>query len=216
MKFFLDTADIDEIKEAHDLGILDGVTTNPTLAARAGKTIPQAVTDICKVVSGPVSAEVTSTDTEGMLVEARKLVEIASNIVVKIPLIKAGLKAVKRLTEEGINTNVTLCFQPVQALLAAKAGASYISPFIGRLDDISQRGMDIVEDIRLIYDNYGYETEIIVASIRQPTQILEAARAGADICTVPFAVFDKLVNHPLTTIGLEKFLADYNKVAGEA
>jgi len=212
MKFFLDTANVDEIKEAHALGILDGVTTNPTLAAKVGKAIPDAVGEICKIVPGPVSAEVLSTDTQGMLDEAHKLAEIASNIVVKIPLIKEGLKAVKVLSSEGIKTNVTLCFQPVQALLAAKAGASYISPFIGRLDDISQRGMDIVEDIRIIYDNYGYETEIIVASVRQPVHILEAARVGADICTVPFSVFDKLVNHPLTDIGLEKFLADYQKV----
>jgi len=216
MKFFLDTADVDEIREAHDLGILDGVTTNPTLAAKVGKSIPQAVADICKIVSGPVSAEVTATDTEGMLTEARQLARIAPNIVVKIPLIKEGLKAVKRLTDEGIKTNVTLCFQAVQALLAAKAGATYISPFIGRLDDVSQRGMDIVEDIRVIYDNYGYSTEIIVASIRQPTHVLEAARVGADIATIPFAVFDKLVNHPLTTIGLDKFLADYRKVAEAA
>jgi len=216
MKFFLDTADVDEIREAHDLGILDGVTTNPTLAAKVGKSIPQAVADICKIVSGPVSAEVTATDTEGMLTEARQLARIAPNIVVKIPLIKEGLKAVKRLTDEGIKTNVTLCFQAVQALLAAKAGATYISPFIGRLDDVSQRGMDIVEDIRVIYDNYGDSTEIIVASIRQPTHVLEAARVGADIATIPFAVFDKLVNHPLTTIGLDKFLADYRKVAEAA
>jgi transaldolase len=188
MKFFIDTANIEEIKKANDLGLLDGVTTNPTLVSREGREFKELIKEICSIVEGPVNAEVVSTDAEGMLQEARELVTIADNIVVKIPLIKEGLRAVKTLSGEGIRTNVTLCFSPIQALMAAKAGASYISPFVGRLDDISHRGMDLVEQIVTIYDNYGFHTEVIVASIRNPVHVLDAALMGADISTVPYKV----------------------------
>jgi transaldolase len=212
MKFFIDTANIEEIKKANDLGLLDGVTTNPTLVSREGREFKELIKEICGIVEGPVNAEVVSTDTEGMLQEARELVKIADNIVVKIPLIKEGLKAVKTLSAEGIRTNVTLCFSPIQALMAAKAGASYISPFVGRLDDLSQRGMELVEQIVTIYDNYGFHTEVIVASIRNPVHVLDAALMGADISTVPYKVMEQLIKHPLTNIGLESFLADWNKM----
>lgn len=212
MKFFIDTANIDEIKKANDLGVLDGVTTNPTLVSKEGRKFKELIREICRIVDGPVSAEVVSTDEKGMIKEARALAKIADNIVVKIPLIKEGIKAVKILSREGIRTNVTLCFSPLQALVAAKAGAAYISPFVGRLDDISHRGMELVEQIITIYDNYGYETEVIVASVRSPIHVLDAALMGADIVTVPFSVMERLIAHPLTDAGLEKFLADWKKM----
>ena len=212
MKFFIDTANIEEIKSANDLGLLDGVTTNPSLVAKEGREFKELIKEICNIVDGPVSAEVVSTDMEGMIKEARDLVKIADNIAVKIPLIKEGLKAVKILSQEGIQTNVTLCFSPLQALMAAKAGASYISPFVGRLDDISHRGMELIEQIATIYGNYGYETEIIVASVRNPLHVLDAALMGADIVTTPYKVMEQFIKHPLTEIGLEKFLADWNKM----
>lgn len=212
MKFFIDTANIEEIKKANDLGLLDGVTTNPSLVAKEGRDFEDLIKEICSIVKGPVNAEVVSTDAEGIIKEARELVKLADNIVVKVPLIREGLKAVKSLTDEKIKTNVTLCFSPIQALMAAKAGASYISPFVGRLDDISHRGMELVEQILSIYENYGYETEVIVASIRNPIHVLDAALMGADISTVPYKVMEQLIKHPLTDIGLEKFLADWNKM----
>ncbi len=211
MKFFIDTANVEEIKKAGELGLLDGVTTNPSLVSKEGREFRDLITEICDLVNGPVSAEVVSTDAEGMIKEARELAKIADNIVVKIPLIKEGLRAVKVLSSEGIKTNVTLCFSAVQALMAAKAGANYISPFVGRLDDIGQNGMELVEQIIAIYEAYGYETEIIVASIRNPIHVLEAAMMGADIATIPFKVMEQLIRHPLTDIGLEKFLADWKK-----
>lgn len=211
MKFFIDSANINEIKEAAALGVLDGVTTNPSLIAKEGKKFETILDEILKIVDGPVSAEVISTDYEGILKEAHKLAEIHKNIVVKVPLIKEGLKAVKTLTDEGINTNVTLCFSPTQALLAAKAGASYISPFVGRLDDISYNGMDLIGQILQIYNNYNFSTEVLVASIRHPYHIVEAAMMGADVATIPFNVIDKLFNHPLTDSGLDKFLSDWKK-----
>jgi transaldolase len=213
MKFFIDTANIDEIKKAHDLGLLDGVTTNPSLVAKENRDFNELIREICDIVEGPVNAEVVSTDSEGMVKEARDLVKIADNIVVKIPLIEEGLKAVNVLSEEGIKTNVTLCFSPIQALMAAKAGASYISPFVGRLDDLSQYGMELVEQIVTIYENYGYDTEIIVASIRNPVHVLESALMGADIATIPYKVMVQLIKHPMTDIGLEKFLSDWKKMA---
>lgn len=212
MKFFIDTANIDEIKKANALGMVDGVTTNPTLVSREGRDFEELIKEICDVVDGPVSAEVVSLDAEGMVKEATQLANLADNIVVKIPLIEEGLKAVKILTQEKIKTNVTLCFSAVQALMAAKAGAAYISPFVGRLDDVSHRGMDLVEQIITIYDNYGFETEVIVASIRNPVHVLDAALMGADIATIPYKVIKQLIKHPLTDIGLEKFLADWKKL----
>jgi transaldolase len=212
MKFFIDTANIDEIKEAAALGILDGVTTNPSLVSKEGKDFRKLLDEILKIVDGPISAEVISTDYEGILKEGRELSKIHKNIVVKVPLIREGLKAVKTLTGEGINVNVTLCFSPNQALLAAKAGATYISPFVGRLDDISTSGMDLISQIVQIYNNYNYETEVLVASVRHPLHVVEAALIGADVCTMPFAVIDKMFNHPLTDIGLEKFLSDWKKL----
>jgi len=211
MKFFIDTANIEEIKKAGALGMVDGVTTNPSLVSKEGREFKGLIEEICGIVDGPVSAEVVSTDSEGMVREARELAGIADNIVVKIPLIEEGLKAVQILSGEGIRTNVTLCFSPLQALMAAKAGAAYISPFVGRLDDISHRGMDLVEEILAIYDNYGFETEVIVASIRNPVHVLDAALMGADIATIPYKVIQQLIRHPLTDIGLEKFLADWNR-----
>ncbi len=213
MKFFIDTANVDEIKEAIDLGMVDGVTTNPSLVAKEGKEFKGLIKEICGIVSGPVSVEVVSLEAGKMVEEAQDLADMASNIVVKIPLIEEGLKAVKVLTEKGIKTNVTLCFSPVQALMAAKVGASYISPFVGRLDDISFVGMDLVEQIAAIYENYAYETEIIVASVRNPTHVLDAALMGADIATIPLKVIRQLIKHPLTDIGLEKFLADWKKLS---
>ena len=212
MQFFIDTANIDEIKQAIDWGILDGVTTNPTLAAKTGRPFMDIVKDILSIVDGPVSLETVSLDTEGMVKEGRFLAELGDNVVVKIPMTKEGIKAVNILEEEGIPTNVTLIFTPMQALIAAKAGASYVSPFIGRLDDISTDGLNLIRDIRTIFDNYGYETEIIAASIRHPIHVLEAAKAGADIATIPFNVLEALFKHPLTDIGIEKFLKDWEKV----
>lgn len=212
MKFFIDTANIEEIKKANELGALDGVTTNPSLVSKEKRDFRELITEICSIVKGPVNAEVVSTQEEGMIKEARDLAKIADNIVVKIPLIKDGLRAVKVLSAEGIKTNVTLCFSPVQALLAAKVGAAYVSPFVGRLDDIGQTGMDMVEQIVAIYNNYGYDTEIIVASVRNPIHVLDAALMGADIVTVPFSVMERFIAHPLTDIGLEKFLADWKKI----
>ncbi len=212
MKFFIDTANINEIKEAAALGILDGVTTNPSLVSKEGKDFRKLLDEILKIVNGPVSAEVISTDYESILNEGRELAAIHKNIVVKIPLIKEGLKAVKTLSGEGIKINVTLCFSPTQAILAAKAGATYISPFVGRLDDISTSGMDLISQIVQIFRNYDYKTQVLVASVRHPLHVVEAALMGADICTMPFEVINKMFNHPLTDIGLEKFINDWNKL----
>jgi transaldolase len=212
MKLFIDTADIDEITEAQALGVLDGVTTNPSLIAKTGKTFEQVVREILKVIDGPVNLEVVGTDAETMVAEGRNLIAFGENVVVKIPMLAEGLKAVKRLSAEGIKTNVTLIFSPSQALLAAKAGATYVSPFLGRLDDIGHEGMEVVAQIREIYDNYDYETEILAASIRSTLHFVEAARLGADVATVPFKVILSLTQHPLTDKGLAKFLADWEKV----
>lgn len=212
MKFFIDTGNTDEIRTAQEMGILDGVTTNPTLLSKENKPYLDVLKEICSIVDGPVSAEVTATTTDGMLKEAHDLAKIADNIVIKVPIIRSGLAVIRKLTAEGIKVNVTLCFSPTQALIAAKAGATYISPFIGRLDDISTSGMDLIDQIVTIYDNYGYETEVLVASVRHAMHVVEAALIGADIITMPFAVIDKLLNHPLTDIGLKKFLADWEKV----
>jgi transaldolase len=211
MKFFIDTANINEIKEAAALGILDGVTTNPSLVSKEGKDFRKLLDEILAIVDGPVSAEVISTDYDGILKEAHELAKIHENIVVKVPLIKEGLKAVRTLTSENIKTNVTLCFSPSQALLAAKAGATYISPFVGRLDDISHDGMELISQIVQVYKNYDYKTQVLVASIRHPLHLVEAALMGADVSTMPFSVIDKLFNHPLTDMGLEKFLSDWKK-----
>ncbi len=215
MKFFIDTANIKEIREAASLGILDGVTTNPSLVFKEGKDFRKLLDEILKIVDGPVSAEVISTDYEGILKEARELAAIHKNIVVKVPLIKEGLKAVKTLSDEGVKTNVTLCFSPTQALLAAKAGGTYISPFVGRLDDISTNGMELIQQIVEIYRNYNLETQVLVASIRNPLHLVEAALIGADVCTIPFDVINKLFNHPLTDNGLDKFLSDWKKLTGK-
>jgi transaldolase len=209
MKFFIDTANIEEIKEAASMGLLDGVTTNPSLVAKEGKDFKQLLNEIIEVVDGPISAEVVSTEYDGMLKEAHELASIHKNIVVKIPLIQEGIKVVKTLSSEGIKTNVTLCFTASQALLAAKAGATYISPFVGRLDDISHSGMQLIDQIVTIYNNYGYETQVLVASIRHPLHLVEAAELGAHVATIPFGVIKKLFNHPLTDSGLEKFLSDW-------
>ncbi len=213
MKFFLDTANLDEIRDAASLGVLDGVTTNPTLIAKEGgqKGFKELVREICEIVNGPVSAEVINTDVERMLEEVRELAQIHPHVVVKMPLTEDGIRATKRVSEEGIKVNITLVFSPSQALIAAKAGATYVSPFIGRLDDVSNVGMDIVRDIVGIYKNYGYSTQVLVASIRHPIHVVEAARAGADIATIPYKVFKQLVKHPLTDTGLERFLADWGK-----
>lgn len=210
MKLFIDTAQIDEIREAHALGILDGVTTNPSLVAKTGKPFLKVLEEICEIVKGPVSAEVIATDQQDMLQQARQLAEISDNIVVKLPLIPAGLKTAKICAQEGIATNVTLCFSPTQALLAAKAGATYVSPFVGRLDDISHTGMDLVEQVLTLYRNYGYTTEVIVASVRHPLHVVEAAMMGAHVATIPFNVIGQLAKHPLTDIGLQRFLDDWN------
>ena len=212
MKFFIDTADVKEIREANALGVLDGVTTNPSLVAKSGRNFMEVLKEITEIVDGPISAEVVALDHEGMIREAEELAAVHPNIVVKIPMTPEGLKAVKALSEKGIRTNVTLIFSPLQALLAAKAGASYVSPFVGRLDDISQDGMGIIEDIRPIFDNYGYQAEIIVASIRNPIHVLNSALLGADIATIPYAVIAQLSKHPLTDIGIDKFLKDWEKV----
>lgn len=208
MKFFVDTAEIDAIAELNDLGMVDGVTTNPSLIKKSGRDILEVTKEICDLVSGPVSAEVTATDAETMIAEGRKLAEIAENIAVKVPLTWDGLKACKVLSDDGKMVNVTLCFSANQALLAAKAGATFISPFIGRLDDINLDGMDLIADIRSVYDNYGFETQILAASIRSANHVLESARIGADVMTAPPAVIKAMVNHPLTDKGLDAFLAD--------
>ena len=213
MKFFIDTANLEEIKKAVDMGMVDGVTTNPSLIARENKPFVEIIKDICKIVDGPISAEVIALDAEGMVREGRELAAIHSNIVIKIPMTTEGLKAVKTLADEKIRTNVTLIFSASQALMAAKAGASYASPFVGRLDDISQNGMDLISDIMNIYDNYGYATEVIVASIRNPIHVVDAALLGAHIATIPFKVIAQLARHPLTDLGMEQFLADWEKRA---
>ena len=209
MKFFLDTANMDEIREAAALGLVDGITTNPSLLAKESAPDREILEQICEHVSGPVSAEVVSTDSEGMVREGRELAKIAPNIVVKCPLIAEGLKAVRILKEDGIRSNVTLCFSVPQALFAAKAGAYIVSPFVGRLDDIGVDGMTLIADIQQVYRNYDYATEVLVASIRNPLHVIEAARIGADIATIPANVYKALLKHPLTDIGLERFLEDY-------
>jgi transaldolase len=212
MKFFIDTADIKDIKEAAAMGIIDGVTTNPSLVAKVGRSFREVLLEICDVVDGPVSAEVVSETCEGMMKEARELAALRDNIVVKIPLVPEGLKATAMCTKEGIKTNVTLCFSATQALLAAKAGATYISPFVGRLDDQSGDGMATVADICDIYENYGFDTQVLVASVRHPMHVLEAAKMGAHVATCPLSVLLQLTKHPLTDIGLAKFLKDWEKV----
>lgn len=212
MKFFIDTADVDEIRTAHEMGLVDGVTTNPSLIAKSGRDFTEVITEITTIVDGPISAEVVALDAPGMISEARELVKIHPNIVVKVPMTAEGLKATRTLADEGVNINVTLVFSPIQALLAAKAGAAYISPFIGRLDDVGHDGMDGIEQIRTILDNYGFAAEIIVASVRSPLHVLNAGLIGADICTIPFGVMQQLVKHPLTDVGIERFLADWEKV----
>lgn len=211
MKFFIDTANIAEIKQAVAMGMVDGVTTNPSLIAKEKRPFEEILDDIIALVNGPISAEVVSLEAQGMLEEGRKLAALSENIVIKVPMTTDGLIATRKFSEEGIKTNVTLVFSATQALLAAKAGATFVSPFVGRLDDISQPGMDLVNDIVTIYDNYGYETEIIVASIRSPQHVLDSALIGADIATIPFAVIKQLAKHPLTDIGIEKFLNDWKK-----
>lgn len=212
MQIFIDTADVKEIREAAALGVLDGVTTNPSLVAAVGRPMREVLVEICELCPGPVSGEVLATDFDGMLREAHELASIAPNIVVKIPLIRDGLRVVKLLTDEGIRTNVTLCFSPLQAVLAAKAGATYISPFVGRLDDVGHEGMEIVSQILEIYSNYGYDTKVLVASVRSPTHVLSALRMGADVATVPLKVIDQLIKHPLTDVGLARFIADAAKI----
>lgn len=214
MELYIDTANIDEIKQAHDLGVLDGVTTNPTLIAKEGVDYGKRLADICRIVSGPVSAEVISTEFAGMMSEGEAHAKIAPNIVVKLPCTVDGLRACRAMSDRGVKTNLTLCFQPLQALLVAKAGAYLVSPFIGRLDDISQDGMQLIRDTRQIYDNYGMKTKILAASIRHTTHMLQCALAGADVATCPFSVIKQCMSHPLTTIGLERFLADYKKAFG--
>jgi transaldolase len=218
MKFFIDSADIREIRTCVEQGIIDGVTTNPSLvskiAAGTGRKFKDVLAEICEVCKGPISAEVVSTDFDGMMREGRDLSKVAPNVVVKVPLTADGLKAVRALKEEGIKTNVTLCFSPVQALMAAKAGAGYISPFVGRLDDIASDGMDVVRKIVAIYKNFNFATEVLVASVRNPNHIVDAALCGAHVATVPFAVLQQLIKHPLTDAGLSKFLADWDKLKG--
>lgn len=213
MKFFIDTADLSEIREANAMGILDGVTTNPSLCAKIGvRDFEGHIAKICEEVEGDVSAEVVSVNYEQMLVEGRRLASIAPNVVVKVPLIKDGIKAIRTFSDEGIRTNCTLCFSATQALVAAKAGASYISPFVGRLDDISTMGMDLIEQIITIYSNYDFETEVLVASIRNPIHVVESAMMGADVATMPLSVIESLIKHPLTDIGLDKFLKDWDNL----
>ncbi|MGK2284980.1 fructose-6-phosphate aldolase [Pedomonas sp. V897] len=211
MKFFVDTADVAQIRELAETGLLDGVTTNPSLIAKSGRNFLEVIAEIASIVDGPVSAEVVAMDHETQMKEAEKLIQIASNICIKLPLTLDGLKTCKKLTDRGIQTNVTLCFTANQALLAAKAGATFVSPFVGRHDDVSWNGMDLIDDIRTIYDNYGFDTEILVASVRHPVHVLEAAKIGADVCTLPPDVLKKLANHPLTDNGLKAFLADWEK-----
>ncbi len=209
MKFFLDTANVEKIKEFAELGIVDGVTTNPSLIAKEGRDFHEVIKEICSIVDGPVSAEVISLEAEGMIKEARELAKIADNVVIKVPMTKEGLKAVNVLSKEGIKTNITLVFSANQALMAAKAGATYVSPFVGRLDDIGHDGMKLIEDVVKIFRNYDIKTEVIVASVRHPIHALESAKIGADIATIPFDVLDKMFKHPLTDIGIEKFLKDW-------
>ena len=212
MKFFIDTANLEEIKAGLEMGLVDGVTTNPSLVAKEGKEFRPLVAEICRLVDGPVSLEATSLDADGMFREARELATIGDNVVVKIPMSEEGIKAVKRLSAEGIDTNVTLIFSPSQALLAAKVGATYVSPFVGRLDDISTAGMELVEQIITIFENYDFPTQVIVASIRHPLHVVEAALMGADIATIPFTVLRQLTTHPLTDLGIQRFLDDWAKV----
>ncbi len=212
MKFFIDTANLAEIREANAMGILDGVTTNPSLIAKEGRPFKETILEICGVVNGPVSVEVTSTDSGGMCREAQQFAAWHKNVVVKLPTTKEGLKACKCLSQQGIRTNLTLCFSPNQALMVAKAGATYVSPFVGRLDDISHVGMDLVRDIVQIYRNYGYQTEVLAASLRHPLHVVEAAKAGAHVATIPFKVLDQMIKHPLTDRGLDAFLKDWEKV----
>lgn len=211
MKFFIDTANVKEIRQAESMGILDGVTTNPSLIAKVGGNRLDILKEICEIVDGPVSAEVIATTYDEMMEEAHQLAKIHENICIKIPIIREGLKAIKSLSQEGIDVNCTLIFQPTQALLAAKAGARFVSPFIGRLDDISEEGMTLIEQIVTIFDNYDFDTEVLVASVRHPMHVVQAALIGADVITMPYDVIDKLLNHPLTDIGLKKFLEDYEK-----
>jgi transaldolase len=212
MKLFLDSANLTEIRDAAAMGLIDGVTTNPSLVAKEGRPFAQLIADICRIVDGPISAEVTAVDAEGIVREGRELVKIHHNVVVKVPLIPEGLKAVRQLSREGIKTNVTLCFSSTQALLAAKAGASFISPFVGRLDDISEQGMDVIKQIVTIYRNYGFSTQVLVASVRHPLHVVEGAMLGAHVATMPYTVLMQLAKHPLTDIGLKKFLADWEKL----
>ncbi len=211
MKIFLDTASVTELREAAAMGVLDGVTTNPSLIAKEKRAFRDLVEEICRIVDGPVSLEVVATDTAGMVQQGRELAKIASNVVVKLPTTADGLKALRVLREEGVRTNLTLCFSPSQALLVAKAGATYVSPFLGRLDDISHVGMDLVRTIRKIYDNYEFETQVLAASLRNPLHVVDAALAGADVATLPYAVFQQLLKHPLTDAGLKRFLEDWQK-----
>jgi transaldolase len=212
MKFFIDSGDIEEIKKAAAMGLLDGVTTNPSLLAKSGKPMKKALAEICEIVDGPISGEVLATEYDAILREGHEIAKIHKNMVVKVPLIPEGLRAVKTFRDENIRTNVTLCFSANQALLAAKAGASFISPFIGRIDDTSHEGMQLIEQIIGIYQNYGFNTEVLVASVRSPIHVLQAAQLGADICTLPFKVIEQLAYHPLTDIGLKKFLEDAKKI----
>ncbi|MCZ6816079.1 MAG: fructose-6-phosphate aldolase [Planctomycetota bacterium] len=211
MKFYLDTANLDQIRAGAELGLVDGITTNPSLIAKEGMDFKTLVGKICEIIPGPVSAEVVATERDAMLKEARELAKVADNIIVKLPTIPEGVKALKRCVDEGIKVNMTLCFQPSQALIVAKIGATFCSPFLGRLDDIGHDGMTVLEEIRLIYDNFGLQTKILAASLRHPLHVVQAAKIGADIATMPYAVFDKLLDHPLTDIGLERFLADWKK-----
>ena len=212
MKFFIDTANIDEIRDAARLGILDGVTTNPSLVAKEGRKFEAVIAEICTIVDGPISAEVTALDFDGMMAQAHPLAAIHKNVTIKVPLTKDGLRACKTLSGEGIHVNVTLCFSPSQALLAAKCGATFISPFVGRLDDVSQDGIELIRQIRAIYDNYGFTTQILAASIRHPMHVVDCALAGADVGTMPYKVMTQLYEHPLTDIGLKKFLEDWEKL----
>ncbi|MEM1164964.1 MAG: fructose-6-phosphate aldolase [Planctomycetota bacterium] len=216
MELYIDTANLDEIKQANDLGVLDGVTTNPSLIAKEGVDYGQRLAEICDVVDGPVSAEVIATEFDDMLAEGRQRAQIAENIVVKLPCTIDGLRACKALSDEGTRTNLTLCFQPMQAMLVAKAGAFLVSPFVGRVDDISLDGMELIQQIRTVYDNYGYATKILTASIRHPQHMVQAALIGSDVATAPFSVIKGLMKHPLTDIGLERFVEDYKKAFGEA
>ncbi len=214
MDLYIDTANLDEIKQANDLGVLDGVTTNPSLIAKEGVDYETRLAEICEVVKGPVSAEVIATEFDGMMTEGKARAGIADNIVVKLPSTVDGLRACKAMSDAGIRTNLTLCFQPLQALMVAKAGAFLVSPFVGRLDDIGHDGMELIQQIRAIYDNYGYETKVLAASVRHPKHLIDCALAGADVMTVPFNVISGMLKHPLTDIGLERFLADYKKAFG--